>query len=353
MAADNNLSSDAYTNLKAMLEGAKGNVLYNGNLVVYHDSASEPPRLLQIVKGAGGVMEEKILRTYEDRNSVSVEVMRDVLEEVFLNPAFHADSYGLLLWSHGSAWLPSDVKNYLRSYGVDDGRYMEIYQLQEALVGYTFDFIIFDDCYMANVEVAYALRHNTDYILASPTEVLARGLPYEHIVQYMFSAEPVPDALAQMGERFYTYYENQEAELNWPKSASTALVKTSGLDALAAVCREILLGKEETILDLPVDNIQRLEYLRDTDHALYDLGDFIRQLASAEQYEQFENALRKVVLYRNTTEEAYYAGFDAQGRYLAIDKERFCGISAYVPQRHLEALNTWYKRLDWYKAVYE
>ncbi|MDR1645260.1 MAG: hypothetical protein LBS05_05485 [Tannerellaceae bacterium] len=355
MAADNSLSSFADKNIKNMLIGAEGNNLNGGNLLVYHDPASEPPRLLRIIQGTNGAMEEQIIRTYEEHNSVSVEVMRNVLEDVFLNPAYKADSYGLLLWSHASAWLPSDIGNYLRSFGQDrtpKNSFMEIYDLQKALQGYTFDYIIFDVCYMSNVEVAYALRNYTDYILASPTEVLGPGMPYEHIVKYLFSGEPVQSALQKAGERFYTYYENQEANSSWPKSASTALVKTSDMDALAAICREILLGKYETF-DLPVENIQRMEYLRDTDHALYDLGDFIRQQATSEQYARFMEALGKVVVYKNTTQEAFYSGYDGQGRYLTIDKDRFCGISAYVPQLQLTALNEWYKQLDWYKAVYE
>jgi hypothetical protein len=348
MAADNNLTNYSYQNIKSILEGAKGNNLNNGNLLIYHDSAGEPPRLIQIVQGAGGVMEEKIIRTYEDRNSVSVEVMRSVLAEVFGSEAYKAKSYALLLWSHGSAWLPSNVGDYLRSYGVDDGNHMEIYDLKKALQGYTFDFIIFDDCYMANIEVAYALRDNADYILASPTEVLAQGLPYADVVKYMFSSEPVSQALGRIGETFYTYYANQESEHY--RSASTALVKTECLESLAAICREILAGKEEAIFNLPLANIQLLEYLRDTDHALYDLGDFIKQLATPKQYSRFENALKEVVLYKNTTTGAYYG---RGGTWLTIDKDRFCGISVYVPQQQLGPLNEWYRQLDWYKAVYE
>jgi hypothetical protein len=349
MAADNNLNNYAYDNIKSILEGSKGNNLNNGNLLIYHDSAGEPPRLIQIVQGAGGAMEEKIIRTYEERNSVSVDVMRSVLAEVFGGGAYQADSYALLLWSHGSAWLPSNVGDYLRSYGVDDKNHMEIYDLKRALQGYEFDFIIFDDCYMANIEVAYALRNNAGYILASPTEVLAQGLPYKDIVKYMFSGEPASQALTRIGETFYTHYANHEIE--YYQSASTALVKTERLESLAAVCREILAGKEEAIINLPLENIQLLEYLRDTDHALYDFGDFIKQLATPEQYSRFEDALKEVVLYKNTTPEAYYSR--GGGRWLTIDGERFCGISVYVPQRQLGALNEWYKQLDWYKAVYE
>ncbi|MDR2815234.1 MAG: clostripain [Proteiniphilum sp.] len=352
MAADNNLSSYSYDNIKDMVVGAEGDNLNNGNLLVYHDSSSEAPRLLQIKKGLGGVTEEVLLRTYEDRNSVSIEVMRSVLDEVFHNEAYKAESYALLLWSHGTAWLPSDFKNYLRAYGQDKSHIMEINELKEALQGYKFDYIIFDDCYMANIEVAYTLRDKANYILASPTEVLADGLPYRYIIKHLFSDEPIPEALTKAGERFYTYYENQEAGSLYPKSASISLVKTQKLGALVAVCREIVSGGEEAIFAIPIENIQLIEHLGYSNHALYDFADFIKQLASAEQYSRFENALKEVIIYKNTTDIAYYAAEGGIGGFL-IDKERFCGISTYVPQEALPKLNEWYKQLDWYKAVYE
>jgi hypothetical protein len=349
MAADNNLNSYSYDNIHSMVYGAAENSLNSGNLLVYHDSDSEPPRLLQIKKGKSGQIEEEIIRTYEDRNSVSVEVMKSVLNEVFRNEAYKAESYALLLWSHGTAWLPADLKSYLRAYGQDNSNFMEIYELKEALEGYWFDYIIFDDCYMANIEVAYTLREHTGYILASPTEVLADGLPYREIVKYMFSSEPVQDALTQIGETFYNYYNEQE---RLPKSAAIALVKTGDLAPLAAVCREILKGKEEDIFKIPLENIQLIERLGQPYHALYDFGDFVRQIASSEQYGRFEKALNEVVVYKKTTDIAYYNAEGGLPGFL-VDKERFCGISAYVPQEALANLNAWYRRLDWYKAVYE
>ena len=347
IAADNNLNDFSYSNIRSMVAGAGGNALNNGNLLVYHDSRNEAPRLIHIRKGPDGTMVEEVIRTYEYRNSVSVEVMRSVLDEVFLCEAYKAESYALLLWSHGTAWLPANLKSYLRSYGQDGDNFMEIYELNEALEGYKFDYIIFDDCYMANIEVAYALRNRTDYILASPTEVLADGLPYSRIMPYLFSNQSVPDALKNVGETFYTYYNEQSGD--W-QSATIALVATQALEALANVCREILQGQEERIMELPLEEIQLIERLGLAYHALYDFGDFVKQLATPNQYSRFEDALRNVVLYKASTDKAYYM---AEQQSFPIDKERFCGISTYIPQEALFKLNEWYKRLDWYKAVYE
>ncbi|MDR1344863.1 MAG: hypothetical protein LBJ39_05865 [Tannerellaceae bacterium] len=354
MAADNNLSNFSYENIRDMIKGAEGDYLNNGKLLIYQDSGSNPPRLINIRKGLNGQMEEELIREYENRNSVDVEVMRSVFNEVFNNELYKSDSYGLILWSHGTAWLPSDVKNYLRSYGQDGSNHMEINDLKEAMRGFRFDFIIFDDCYMANIEVACALQDNADYILASPTEVLAPGLPYQHIVKYMFeSGGNIQRSMNKIGNTFYSYYNEQLAGANYPKSASTTLVKTAGIDALANISRQIVAGKEETILNLSIDNIQQLEYLRpSTYHALYDFSDFIRQLATPEEYAAFQTALRDVVVYYETTDIAYY-NYGGDGITVTIDRPRYCGITSYVPQKDLASLNEWYKILDWYKLVYE
>jgi hypothetical protein len=349
MAADNNLTPFSYENIRSMLAGTEEYGLNNGNLLVYHDSNREFPRLLQITNGENGEIQEKIIRTYEDRNSASVEVMQSVLSEVFLNENYKAESYALILWSHGTAWLPANPKNYLRAYGQDNSNFMEIYELKEALTGYQFDYIIFDDCYMANIEVAYTLRDRTNYILASPTEILADGLPYRYIIPYLFSDEPVAEALTKVGEKFYTYYNEQNT---YPKSASIALLETQKLEDLAGVCREILKGREDSIFNLSLENIQLIERLGPNYHTLYDFADFVKQLSTPEQYLRFQKALNEVVLYKKTTDIAYYNAEGGLGGF-PIDKDRFCGISSYIPQEIWPKLNEWYKQLDWYKAVYE
>ncbi|MDR1500138.1 MAG: hypothetical protein LBI58_04070 [Tannerellaceae bacterium] len=352
MAADNNLSGYSYNNIRDMVWGAEDDNLGNGKLLVYHDSASESPRLINIRKGEDGGIVEDTVRIYESRNSVDVAVMRSVFSDIMGDAAFRSDSYGLVLWSHGTAWLPSDIKNYLRSYGQDKNSYMEIYELKEALSGYKFDFIIFDDCYMANIEVACTLAGNTGYILASPTEVLAPGLPYQYIIKYMFEDGDIASSLSKIGDTFYSYYEGQMAGSQYPKSASTTLVRTAGIEDLAAICREILKGREEDIFNLPLENIQLIERLGFSHHSLFDFADFIKQLATPDQYARFEEALKKVVVHMKTTDIAYYSREGGIGG-ITIDRERFCGISSYVPQRDLPPLNDWYSQLDWYKLVYK
>jgi hypothetical protein len=135
------------------------------------------------------------------------------------------------------------------------------------------------------------------------------------------------------------------------QSASTVVVSTKGLDHLADVSRQIFQSKDTTALfDVPLSQIQVLERLT-ANPFLYDFEDFSSHLANEQQIAALRNALGDITVYKATTERAFYANFPT--RTYEIDSNRYCGMSAYIPQKGYSLLNDWYKQLDWYKAVYE
>jgi len=76
--------------------------------------------------------------------------MKQVLNDII--QMYPAQEYGLILWSHGTSWLPAGSS--LRSFGEDSGEQMNIPDLAENLP-IKFDFILFDACLMVSVEVVY------------------------------------------------------------------------------------------------------------------------------------------------------------------------------------------------------
>lgn len=336
-AADNNLSSNVEGDIAAMEKGLQKTDMHNGNLVIYVDKKGKSPRLLRLVQEGDSVRRELIEEYAIDHASATAERLRQVLRQV--TDAYPSDQYGLVLWSHGTAWLPSDHKNYLRSFGTDSGGHsMRVNDLTAALADYHFDFLLFDACYMASLEVAYALRHCTDYLIASPTEVLTDGFPYQLFMQDLF----MPEAnVVNVAKQFYTYYQSSYGTIS--------VTKTEELTALAAACRAIFQGKsEEELFTVPVEELQIMEYLTGNVHALYDCADYVRRLATDAQYAEFQSCLERAVIYKATTPKSAYAY--AYGTYLPMN--RFSGLSIYVPQAELEELNSWYQQLDWYQAVY-
>ena len=205
-----------------------------------------------------------------------------------------------------------------------------------------FDFILFDACYMASVECTYELRNKAEYILASPTETMADGWPYEEMMPQLFATDL---QLEKVGETFYNHYLN-----NTYPYATVSLTKTSELDNLKSAIHDILADKTESdIYSLDPKNMQRLEYLYRSPGMLYDFNDYIKQLATAEQYDRFISCLDKAVVYKAHTPKSYYA---AIGNALPI--KSYCGLTIFVPQESLPKMLEWYKqRVGWYKAVYE
>ena len=339
-AGDNSLSGYVSQNLRAIKEGIERDGLNNGNLLIYTDKQNEAPQLFQL-KLEADTIRQIVLETYaSNQNSASTETLTQIIDKV--QKEYPADSYGLVLWSHGTGWLPSDIYSYLRSFGQDGkNNFMEINDLASALSKYHFDFILFDACYMSCAEVAYAFRGCADYIIGSPTEILANGFPYQTIMGDMFKKKADVVGIAT---KFYTYYQSE--------AGTISVMKSDELDELAATCRTLFHDKTESdLFAVPVSELQIMEYLTPNYHALYDFDDYVSRLATEEQYNAFKRSMEKAVIYKATTPKAVYAYPYPYGSYLPVNK--YSGLSIYVPQEALPKLNEWYKDLEWYKDVYQ
>ena len=116
-AGDNSLSGYVSQNLRAIKEGIERDGLNNGNLLIYTDKQNEAPQLFQL-KLEADTIRQIVLETYaSNQNSASTETLTQIIDKV--QKEYPADSYGLVLWSHGTGWLPSDIYSYLRSFGQD------------------------------------------------------------------------------------------------------------------------------------------------------------------------------------------------------------------------------------------
>lgn len=332
MAGDNSLSSFVEYNMKMIEEGCKNADLENGNIIAYIDERGATPGLYRFRKDKNGIVSRNLIKEYEEENSASPENLRSVITTV--KEQFPSESMGIVLWSHGTAWLPSNLDSYLRSFGQDGNNYMELDDLSYVLNDFHFDFILFDACYMASVEVVYALRNYTDYIIGSATEILADGFPYNEITPMLLNAD-----VTGIADSFYNHYDQMSGV---SRSASVSVVKTSELDNLADACRNILSRQtEESLYNIDLYQVQALEYLTWNNHKLYDMEDYLSQIASNEEYTNLKTAMDKAIIYKACTPENYFA----QCGSIAIDK--FSGLSIYAYQKNYPKLNDWYDQLEW------
>lgn len=354
MVADNTLGSSGYDteNLDMLLRAVSEKDPAPGRIVIYRDPVGDTPLLSEIIRNGAGVGELKTLKAYEEQNSLDPQVMRQVLADVrTLAPGL---GYGLILWSHATGWLPEDSgytrssslrKNAVltevaepltRTFGEDGSYQMELADLAAALPDGMFEYIVVDACFMGGAEVAYALRNKAEYLVASPAEVLANGLPYDQIVSDLLAS---PVRLSEVCRKFYEYYESLSGAY---RTATTALYELDQMDRLAEVMSRIVerYGTRIPLLDL--DGIQHFD--RYSRHTMFDLEDMVSKLVPATDplRSELSAALSSVVLYKKATPSVM--------DFLVIDT--YCGMSVYVPHANYADLNEQYARTAWYQRVY-
>ncbi len=361
MAADNNLSSYAQRDLDKMKMGM-AQVDSASHLVVYADIRGHDPQLLQITGDTIRVVEQ-----YQEENSASVEVFSQKLDRV--QQLFPSDSYGMVLWSHASGWVPANVllKSVSRSsdrmsgsdfvgdgiwsrdpealltkwFGQDGSYFMDISNLASALPkNRKLEFLVFDACFMSNVETLYELRYATKYVLASASELLAEGIPYNKVLPELFAETP---RLEQFCRLFMDFHEQSNLDY-----AMISLVQMDQMDALAEAAKAFYATADPSVVD--PDAVQYLENM--SSHVFFDLEDYYRQMqGDSTLLEAFVEQLERTVRYKDATPYVYSAYSGSTSHLIKVDANS--GLSTYIPRDAvgLELLQPAYLETSWAKAV--
>ncbi|GHT33419.1 clostripain [Bacteroidia bacterium] len=313
MAADNNLANDALRNIRQM---QRGYTEAGVHLVVFVDTDKDTPLLLKIRENGCDTV-----KTFPEMNTANPQTLNAVLQECVKR--YPAHSYGLVLWSHASSWLPVGAR--VQSFGKDNEAEMNIPDLSAALPVH-FDFIVFDACLMGSVEALYELRGKTDYVIASSAETIADGFPY---------AEIVPDLLQNNLQKIAeTYFDFYNQKTNAERSATIALIDVRELEALAAETKKLFI--ENLPATINRTDVQRLN--AGGEAYQFDLLDFINKTFPNAYKENFTAQLNKTVLYKAHTPQLL-------GMY---DINTHCGLACYIPIDEQQNLNNYYKTLQWY-----
>lgn len=351
MAADNNLTYQASRNINLM-RSSMGTDLEFANLLVFVDRQGLKPALLHIHD-----YRIDTIRVYDELNSADPTVLKEVIDDVVNN--WKAESYGLLLWSHGMSWIPEPqmhavagnqgwtsmrdgprTKTFATENLPNDAyTCMELDELADAIPDGVFDFIAFDACYMGSVEVAYALRNKAQYIVSSSCEIIDEGFPYETVTRDFINGN-----LLKMCSEFYSAYNRKGG---WYQTASISLVNTYGLDSLARCFKKIVATHKAEIPTLDVSDIQRFDRFKK--HVMFDLEDFVDKLGTnRDDLMEFRLQLEKCIPYKNSTPYICSRYEDDPD---GIKMVSFCGLSVYIPLEAFEAsgLNDDYRDTEWSK----
>lgn len=304
MVANNNLSGWASQDFKEMISGMEAlPATTTGRLLVYYAPSNGTRELREVMRDGTYTT----IKTYADgRPSVDESFMSEVIDDA--KEATGSDSYGLVLWSHGTGWLhdagtiedePGAMSTYSFGWDGTPAKKMSIESLSRAIDGTDWDFIYFDCCHMGTVEVAYELRHRTPLIVACATELGLEGMPYNHNITPMLAAKP--DLAAAVANTF-SFYEHQYL-MGYGYGCSISLISTAKLDELAACTREILQSCGTMAVGYePVPYFRSLVM----SSGIYDMRHYIESLcADPDMLARWTRAFDATVIKHLTTDEVY------------------------------------------------
>lgn len=238
--------------------------------------------------------------------------------------------FSIVIGCHGDAWIPArDMK---RSFGgIDIESRIDISTLSGALsrANILAEYILFDDCYMSSVEVAYELRNVCEYLIASPAEIMAAGMPFYDIAHDLLG-ETDYEAICT---DFYNYYANNPST----PYATIAVTRCRELEELADIVKRIN--------DVAVEPSRAIQfYDGDNPHRFYDLADYIRAICNDEELlDEFTSQMDESIPYKAHTDYVYVYGFGT------VRVEYYSGISTSAPSTSAKCAS--YEETEWAKRT--
>jgi hypothetical protein len=357
MVGENNLYADARADLDEMLKGSSY-MSPNDTLIVFYDDCdkSKLPCIYEITNGMKDLSvynQTPIFTFNEDVNSASTETLDKVLN--FLYSQYKTDQYGIIFWSHGSGWVPSNYEGdistnvriqnihrpILKSFGIDTGNnsykskghQMDICDMASILRKYPkTEFIMFDACFMQSIEVAYELGAYTKYIIGSPAEIPAWGAPYDELTSALFSENFSP---ADIIDRYNNHYKN-----NYPQyGILLSVIDCTHLEKFALVHRQMIEKYSASLKNANLTDALNYfifeEWNKHTDLPdSYDIrGVMQRIILDATDYIYWNNQLDLVVPY-SVNNGTWYSGYPiySTDRIMKVDNLQYSGISIYIEQ---------------------
>lgn len=309
------------------------------------------------------------LKEYEGASYASAEGIADIMNEVKTQAS--ALNYALIVGVHGCGWTyASDWSRYPYyarpsvtrprdnnfsgiQFGPDPNvpltrffgsvslaeNAMDISTLAEGIreSGLKMQYILFDACYMSNIETAYELKDVTNYMIASGSEIMAAGLPYRSMWSYLNSATPNYSGIVSTSVNFY---KNSSAPF-----CNLAAIDCRQVEKLASVMKEIN-AQYQLSASVSLDSIQHLDGFRP--NLFYDLETYVDSLhPSGYLLDQFKSQLKLTIKASDHTDEAYTCIYSSD----SFKIKNYCGITISDPSQHSVAIKG-REKTGWWKATH-
>ena len=309
------------------------------------------------------------LKEYEGASYASAEGIADILNEV--KTQANALNYALIVGVHGCGWTyASDWSRYPYyarpsvtrprdnnfsgiQFGPDPNvpltrffgsvslaeNAMDISTLAEGIreSGLKMQYILFDVCYMSNIETAYELKDVTNYMIASGSEIMAAGLPYRSMWSYLNSSTPNYSGIVSTSVNFYKNFSAPFCNL--------AAIDCRQVEKLAGVMKDIN-AENQLQASVNLDSIQHLDGFRP--NLFYDLETYVDSLhPSGYLLDQFKSQLKLTIKASDHTDEAYTCIYSSD----SFKIKNYCGITISDPSQHSVAIKG-REKTGWWKATH-
>ena len=293
------------------------------------------PTLVRLYEQYGEVQEDTLKVWPLDTPVTSKEMVTEVFN--WIREAYPAAGYGAILASHATGWLPEGYFSNAwdrtgsssaswsprrRTFGQEyfkgsntNTQEIELKDLAEA-IPYKLDYILFDACLMATVEVVWELRNVASYLAVSPCEIPSAGFNYRTMTEHLLKPA-VPDLQAVCQDYFDMYKDDSTY------GATITMVDCSRLDPLASVCRDLFDRYRSGIRNLDGSKVQHYDRILQSKRylAFFDLKDMLREAgATDEDLADLQAALDQAIVY-----EAHSA------RFISVGLVNCCGLAMYLP----------------------
>lgn len=310
------------------------------------------------------------LKEYEGTSYASAEGIADIMNEVKTKAS--ALNYALIVGVHGCGWTyASDWSRYPYyarpsvtrprdnnfsgiQFGPDPNapltrffgsvslaeNAMDISTLAEGIreSGLKMQYILFDACYMSNIETAYELKDVTNYMIASGSEIMAAGLPYRSMWSYLNSPTPNYSGIVSTSVNFYK--NNSSAPF-----CNLAAIDCRQVEKLASVMKDIN-AEYQLSASVSLDSIQHLDGFRP--NLFYDLETYVDSLhPSGYLLDQFKSQLKLTIKASDHTDEAYTCIYSSD----SFKIKNYCGITISDPSQHSVAIKG-REKTGWWKATH-
>ena len=365
------LLGDLQNNIDSICDGIidrKG--LNNSRVLVFLSDKYNHSTLYDLQYNATTKSVDRVpLKEYEGASYASAEGIADIMNEVKTQAS--ALNYALIVGVHGCGWTyandwsrypyyarpsvtrPSDNNFSGIQFGPDPNapltrffgsvslaeNAMDISTLAEGIreSGLKMQYILFDACYMSNIETAYELKDVTNYMIASGSEIMAAGLPYRSMWSYLNSPTPNYSSIVSTSVNFY---KNSSAPF-----CNLAAIDCRQVEKLAGVMKDIN-AEYQLPASVSLDSIQHLDGFRP--NLFYDLETYVDSLhPSGYLLDQFKNQLKLTIKASDHTNEAYTCIYSSE----SFKIRNYCGITISDPSQHSVAIKG-REKTGWWKATH-